>query len=361
MIFLTVGTWRNGYDRLVQAVDELVGRGELDEPVFAQIGYGHYKPKYIEAIEFCSPEAFKEHIRNSRLIISHAGVGSIASVIEQNKPIIVMPRRSSLGEVDNEHQFATARNLEQEGKILVAYEEDQLMGKIRAAKDFIPVPSEGGRELKLRVEDYFDALLQEKKSHIGWRHKFWPYYILRREREDLKEDLHTIMEYFQTRGISLDGIVFIPNAGIYLSELFREEYTESWPIYFITVQRASTVANPSPLKEFIFRHKWVSDLMRHVEVLLRLIKVSLKMAHKREVQQEINFDVEGKNLLVIDDSVDTGTTLRLIKKDLLERGAQVVLTACISNHLRPQKVPVDYAVYRYALLRTPNSRDFKAS
>jgi UDP-N-acetylglucosamine transferase subunit ALG13 len=47
LIFLTVGTWYKGFDRLVKAVDELVGSVIIDDQVIAQIGYGSYKPRYL--------------------------------------------------------------------------------------------------------------------------------------------------------------------------------------------------------------------------------------------------------------------------------------------------------------------------
>ncbi|MCK4627477.1 MAG: phosphoribosyltransferase, partial [Sedimentisphaerales bacterium] len=68
-----------------------------------------------------------------------------------------------------------------------------------------------------------------------------------------------------------------------------------------------------------------------------------------------------KKILVIDDSVDTGTTLKMVKSALMEKRVQSVSTACISNHLVPDKVDVDYSVYRYSLLRTKNSRDYYAT
>jgi len=183
----------------------------------------------------------------------------------------------------------------------------------------------------------------------------WPYKILRRDDNDIKADFEKIMQHFAVQGKVFD------NAGYYLSKLFVEKFGNSTEINMITVRRASTVAKSNPAKEFIFKRKKLSDFMRHVEVFVRLCKVKFGIKQKMNAQLDINFNVTGKKVLVIDDSVDTGTTLSMVQSLLLKNGAVSVTTACISNHLLPEKVSVDYSVYTYRLLRTRNSRDYNAA
>lgn len=189
----------------------------------------------------------------------------------------------------------------------------------------------------------------------------WPYRILTRDDDSIKSDLKNIMQHFEMREVAFDTIVFIPNAGVYLSELFIELFGERYDINFITVRRSSTVAKSNFIKELIFSKRWLSDFMRHLEVLLRLVKYKLGIKQKMTAKLKIDFNVRDKRVLVIDDSVDTGTTLKMVKSALMEIGVQSVATACISNHLMPDKIDVDYSVYRYALLRTKNSRDYYAT
>lgn len=190
--------------------------------------------------------------------------------------------------------------------------------------------------------------------------RLWPYRILIRDDVGIKSDLKNIMQHFEMREVVFDTIVFVPNAGVYLSELFIELFSERYDINFITVRRSSTVAKSNFIKEFIFSKKWLSDFMRHLEVLLRLIKYELGIKQKMTTELKVDFNATDKRVLVIDDSVDTGTTLKMVKYALMKKRVQSVVTACISNHLVPDKVDVDYSVYRYALLRTKNSRDYNA-
>lgn len=164
MIFLTVGTWRSGYDRLVESVDELVNNGVITDEVIAQTGYSSYKPKHMKFMDFCSPDEFVNIISKARIVISHAGMGTIIEAVKQAKPVIVVPRKSTLGEVDTDHQFITAKQLETEGKILVAYEVNKLPDKLKEAETFVPVQEQGSKEILKMVQEFIDDVITRKGS-----------------------------------------------------------------------------------------------------------------------------------------------------------------------------------------------------
>lgn len=128
MIFLTVGS-SDPFDRMVRAVDEwAASRGRSD--VFAQIGKAQYEPRHIEAVPFLSPSEFREKVRAARLLVAHAGMGSIITALETGRPLIIMPKRAQLGEHRSDHQVATARRLGQRQGITVAWDEKDLVTKL---------------------------------------------------------------------------------------------------------------------------------------------------------------------------------------------------------------------------------------
>lgn len=128
MIFLTVGT-QGQFDRLVRALDEWAGaRGRTD--VFAQTGPSNYHPRHILAEPFIEPTEFRNRVASADLVVAHAGMGSIITALELGKQIIVMPRRASLGEHRNDHQVATARHFAEQGRIIVAFNENELLEKL---------------------------------------------------------------------------------------------------------------------------------------------------------------------------------------------------------------------------------------
>lgn len=122
MIFVTVGT-QLPFDRLVRAVDEIAPL--TDEKVFAQTNGGTYKPRNIGYTDSLSAAEFDIVFRQARLIVSHAGVGTILSALMYKKPIVVMPRFAFLGEHRNEHQYATAVKMN-EMHLHIAYDNSQL-------------------------------------------------------------------------------------------------------------------------------------------------------------------------------------------------------------------------------------------
>ena len=162
MIFLTVGSWYRGFDRLVSAVDALKGAGEISEDVVAQIGPGKYRPQNFSSVEFCSPQEFDRIVADARIVLSHAGLGTIAVAVTQGKPIVVVPRKPSLGEISDDHQFVTAEQLEAEGKILVAYETTDLPAKLRQAESFVPAASTGSQDICRAVEQFIEDVVARK-------------------------------------------------------------------------------------------------------------------------------------------------------------------------------------------------------
>lgn len=123
MIFCTVGT-QAPFDRLIKIVDEIAA--EIDEEIVAQVYRTNYVPKNIKTVDFLSPDEFNRYLSSARLIVAHAGMGSIISAMHHRKPIVVFPRIAKLGEHRNEHQMATAKKMEELGYVYVAYEGSQL-------------------------------------------------------------------------------------------------------------------------------------------------------------------------------------------------------------------------------------------
>ena len=164
MIFLTVGTWCRGYDRLIESIDRFVEQGVITEPVTAQIGAGEYLPRSFPYFRFCSPDEFQERMKSARIIVTHAGIGTIGQAIQFQKPIIVLPRQKERGEVCDDHQYCTCKYLEQEGKILVAWTEDQIPAKLQQADTFVPNPPEASAEMIQAVDDFLAGIAAMKQK-----------------------------------------------------------------------------------------------------------------------------------------------------------------------------------------------------
>ncbi len=124
MILVTVGT-QGAFDRLVRTVDTWAGENSVED-VFAQIGPSEYQPQSIDFAASVDPARFEELLKRADVVIAHAGMGTILKALELGKPVLIMPRRASLGEQRNEHQLATAERFKKLGVVRVAADEQEL-------------------------------------------------------------------------------------------------------------------------------------------------------------------------------------------------------------------------------------------
>jgi UDP-N-acetylglucosamine transferase subunit ALG13 len=139
MIFVTVGS-DTPFDRLVKAVDRWAfGNGRRD--VYAQIGKNSWKPQFVAYTEMLGPSDFKRHVMAAKVIVAHAGMGTILSALQFQKPLLVMPRRGPKGETRNDHQYDTALKLSGIDGIDVALDECELIQKLETIDDYQTVGS----------------------------------------------------------------------------------------------------------------------------------------------------------------------------------------------------------------------------
>ena len=134
MIFVTVGS-DTPFDRLIQTVDRWAfENGRRD--VYAQIGKNSWKPQYVAYSEMLGPRDFMRHVKAARVLVAHAGMGTILSALQVQRPLLVMPRRGAMGETRNDHQFDTASKLRGIEGIDVALDETELMRKLAKIDSF---------------------------------------------------------------------------------------------------------------------------------------------------------------------------------------------------------------------------------
>lgn len=107
MIFVTVGT-QLPFDRLLDWVSEALAALGIDEECIAQAGETDKNWAGIHKISSVSTSEFSSLIERARLVIAHAGMGTIIQCASIGKPLIIVPRLSQFGEHRNDHQVDTA-------------------------------------------------------------------------------------------------------------------------------------------------------------------------------------------------------------------------------------------------------------
>lgn len=104
MIFVTVGTHEQPFNRLVQCVDELVRDKIINEEVVIQTGYCTYEPQYCKWSKLLSYNEMKKKVLDARIVITHGGPASFIMPLQEGKIPIVIPRQKKYGEHVNNHQ-----------------------------------------------------------------------------------------------------------------------------------------------------------------------------------------------------------------------------------------------------------------
>lgn len=157
MIFVTIGT-QEPFDRLIRAVDDIAPL--LGEPVKAQVLAGSYQPKHLELVPRVTPAEFEALVDEARVIVAHAGIGTIVTGLIHRKPVIVVPRKASLGEHRNEHQLATADKLASQGYAYVCYETSDILPLLQRQdlKPMREIGMQASPELVGFVSDFIDNL-----------------------------------------------------------------------------------------------------------------------------------------------------------------------------------------------------------
>lgn len=104
--------------------------------------------------EHWTGESYSRAIAEARLIIAHAGTGSILTALDKGVPVIVFPRDPCHNEHRDNHQQQTARQMERMGIVSVAWDETQLVALIERE---LAVPS-GSRPPRARNTELVDYL-----------------------------------------------------------------------------------------------------------------------------------------------------------------------------------------------------------
>ena len=112
-IFLTVGSQKFQFNRLLRQIDLLVQEGRMKDEIFAQTGYCDYTPKYYRFKQFLDRDACEENIKEADIVITHGGTGAIINAVKQEKKVIAVPRLARYGEHVDDHQTQILKEFEE--------------------------------------------------------------------------------------------------------------------------------------------------------------------------------------------------------------------------------------------------------
>lgn len=123
MIFVTVGTHEQSFNRLLKEVDRLKAEKIINEEVFMQIGFTDFVPQHTQWEHTISFNKMEKLIEESRIVITHGGAATYLSVLKKGKRPIVVPRLYEFQEHVNNHQIDFAKKVQKTGIPIIVIED----------------------------------------------------------------------------------------------------------------------------------------------------------------------------------------------------------------------------------------------
>ena len=132
MIFVTVGTHEQPFDRLLKCIDKMVEDGKIAEKVIMQKGYTDFEPKNCESYKLIGYDEMQKYIQDARIVVTHGGPASFIAPLSIGKIPVVVPRKKEFNEHVNNHQLEFAKEVEKRMKnILVVDEIEELIDCVK--------------------------------------------------------------------------------------------------------------------------------------------------------------------------------------------------------------------------------------
>lgn len=130
MIFVTVGTHEQPFDRLIKEVDRLVAEGVITEEVFIQTGFSTYEPQHCSWKKLLSYYEMDRFIEKASVVITHGGPATFMAVLAKGKKLIVVPRQERFGEHVNNHQIDFLEKLKMNGTSIEYITQIDALGEV---------------------------------------------------------------------------------------------------------------------------------------------------------------------------------------------------------------------------------------
>lgn len=165
MIFITLGSQKFQFNRLLQEVDRLVNEQKITEKIYAQIGYSDYLPQYFLYDKFLDREEYERVMQQSEIVITHAGTGAIIGAVTKGKKVIAVPRLARYGEHVDDHQLEILKQFDEMNIICPCYDCEDLEGILSKISTLQLVPYESNNERMIEELDRAIKYLVNAKSH----------------------------------------------------------------------------------------------------------------------------------------------------------------------------------------------------
>lgn len=159
LIFITLGTQKFPFPRLLNQVEYLLKNNFINDTVICQTGFTKFHSDQMQCFNFIEKDFFQECLKNSDLIISHAGAGTITSALKNNKNLIIVPRMQKYHEHIDDHQLEISHIFYKKNYAFECLEIDKLYQLINDIKNHTFLPYQSNTE---KIEEYIIQYILKK-------------------------------------------------------------------------------------------------------------------------------------------------------------------------------------------------------
>lgn len=162
MIFVTVGTHEQPFNRLIEKMDELVASGEIKEKVVVQYGFSTYEAKHCEMHKMMSFDEMQQTFKDARIVITHGGPSSFVEALQYGKVPIVVPRQLEFNEHVNNHQVDFTKLIaERMNNIIPVYDIDDLAATIANYDNIVKTKNSGESSNNKRFNENLSKIVED--------------------------------------------------------------------------------------------------------------------------------------------------------------------------------------------------------
>lgn len=158
MIFVTVGTHEQQFNRLIKTIDELKGCGKIIEDVIIQTGYCTYEPQYCEWSKLIPYNEMIRNVENARIVITHGGPSSFIMPLQIGKIPVVVPRQKQFDEHVNDHQMEFVKAVHDRKGNIILVNNIKKLGEV--IKDYEKIVSAMPKEMISNNKKFNQALIR---------------------------------------------------------------------------------------------------------------------------------------------------------------------------------------------------------
>lgn len=162
MIFVTVGTHEQQFDRLVREIDELKEKGVIRDEVMIQTGYSRVRPRACMWSRWLSYQQMEMYMEEARIVVTHGGPSSFLMPMKMGKVPVVVPRKKEYGEHVNNHQVDFVHGLNEDRPCLITVEDIETLGDVlEHYEQYSAVCQEGPDENNARFNQQLMQLVEQ--------------------------------------------------------------------------------------------------------------------------------------------------------------------------------------------------------